>query len=444
MANSGRLSEHFQEKCEAVFRPECDKNKELEHFRVSEKRGNALGADFIRALACMMVLAHHLVLRIDLDRLSPMLRPVFETARFGSYGVSLFFVLSGFLLSRPFWQALDDNASLPSLRLYALRRAARILPGFWTALTVGFVLSVTVYGLPLTGELVLRYVAGFFLMSQWHWRTFFPVQGDGPLWSIPFETTCYLLLPLGFVPLRRLRAHVSARTVIRLGWLGVIALALLGHWLIATFVPMDEAGRGWQFGIQGGAKEWMPRYNPVGFFAVFSLGVLAAGISTRLPRRTSVAYDLIGLIALAGIAAALATSTPGKWEGYGWLGIPYRFPILPLAVALALCSLPDSKWLGAALDNRLTRFIATISFGIYIWQDIVISGLVYAFPGAFGIGTEAMLSGWLAWSAIAIAATFAIGTLSYMLIERPVMQWARRLEKRPALRGQALDGTRAA
>ena len=35
--------EQFQEKCEAVFRPELRKNKEIEHFRDSGKSGNALG-----------------------------------------------------------------------------------------------------------------------------------------------------------------------------------------------------------------------------------------------------------------------------------------------------------------------------------------------------------------------------------------------------------------
>jgi hypothetical protein len=41
---SGLFLEQFQEKCATVFRPELRKNKELEHFRVSVKNGNALAA----------------------------------------------------------------------------------------------------------------------------------------------------------------------------------------------------------------------------------------------------------------------------------------------------------------------------------------------------------------------------------------------------------------
>jgi hypothetical protein len=84
-----------------------------------DRRGRLAGADFIRALACLLVLAHHLVLRLDLGKLSPSLRPTFEFFRFGNYGVSLFFVLSGFLLARPFWSALDRGLPPPSLKIDA-------------------------------------------------------------------------------------------------------------------------------------------------------------------------------------------------------------------------------------------------------------------------------------------------------------------------------------
>jgi peptidoglycan/LPS O-acetylase OafA/YrhL len=51
---------------------------------------------------------------------------------------------------------------------------------------------------------------------------------------------------------------------------------------------------------------------------------------------------------------------------------------------LALVSLAHSLWLGSFLDNRAVRFTAKISFGIYIWQDPVISAVKVLFPCAFG------------------------------------------------------------
>lgn len=384
----------------------------------------------MRAVACLMVLVHHLVLRMNFYKLPPDLDVIFTIARFGNHGVSVFFVLSGFLLSRPFWLALDKGQPLPSLRLYAMRRAARILPGFWLALTVGFVISFTVYGFPLDMELVGRYIAGFFLMSQWHWRTFFPVQGDGPLWSIPFETTCYVLMPIGFMLLFRPKLRSRSVFVSRLLWIGIIGATLVGHWLVVTYLPTDSVGRGWQYSFQGGAKEWMPRYNPIGFFAIFAIGVLAAGVQTIVPARRSVIYDIVGALAILIGAWQLPQSIGGPGEGYAWLGIPYQFPLLPLAVAATLCTLPQSRMLARLLDNRLSRYIATVSFGVYIWQDIVLTLMQKLLPWTFGTGSDDVLGGWITSSLVATAIIFAIGTLSYVLLESPVMRWARAREDR--------------
>ncbi|OEC97371.1 MULTISPECIES: acyltransferase [unclassified Rhizobium] len=386
------------------------------------------GADFVRAVACLMVLVHHLVLRMNFYKIPPNLDMTFIIARFGNHGVSVFFVLSGFLLARPFWLALDRAQPLPSLKIYAMRRAARILPGFWFALTVGFLISFTIYGFPLDAELVGRYISGFFLMSQWHWRTFFPVQGDGPLWSIPFETTCYVLMPIGFLLLFHPKLRTRSILVSRVLWIGIIAISLIGHWLVVTYLQTDNVGQGWQYGFQGGAKEWMPRYNPIGFFAIFAIGVLAAGIQTLLPARRSAIYDIIGAVAIVMGAWQLPQSIGGAAEGYAWLGIPYRFPLLPLAVAIALCALPQSLLLAKLLDNPVSRYVATVSFGVYIWQDIVLTLMPQLFPSSFGAGSDDVLCGWIVSSLIATAVIFAIGTLSYVLLERPVIQWARSRE----------------
>src|SRR6186713_1297834 len=93
-----------------------------------------LGADFVRAAACLTVLFHHLAQRMSWDAKLGFMEWFRVFANMGTFGVAMFFVLSGFLLARPFWQALDSGDLLPSLRIYALRRAARIVPGFWLAL----------------------------------------------------------------------------------------------------------------------------------------------------------------------------------------------------------------------------------------------------------------------------------------------------------------------
>ncbi|HTV70084.1 MAG TPA: acyltransferase [Rhizobiaceae bacterium] len=241
-----------------------------------------LGADFMRAAACLVVLFHHLAQRLDQGEIATPLEIFRIFSSNGTFGVAIFFVLSGFLLARPFWRALDGGKPMSSLRTYAVRRAARILPGFWLALTVTFVASFTIFNSRLDGELWLRFVAGFLLVADWHWITFFPVDINGPLWSISFEATSYVLLPVCFALLFSVGASGWwARAI----WLGVIALILAGHWLIASFVTIDEARRGWHFGLPGGANIWMPEYNPLAFFAMFAVGSFAAGFQVRWAKR---------------------------------------------------------------------------------------------------------------------------------------------------------------
>ncbi|WP_455874024.1 acyltransferase family protein [Rhizobium yanglingense] len=385
-----------------------------------ERDRRLAGADAMRAAACLLVLIHHLVLRIDINQVDPAAQSALVIARFGNFGVSIFFVLSGYLLARPFWRALDEHRPLPGLKTYAIHRAARLLPGYWVALTAGFVLSITLLGDPPTAELGMRYAAGFLLMSQWHWRTLFPVEGNGPLWSIPFEATCYVLLPAFMFTLHHFSRPLP-RFSTRLVWLGAIATALALHWLIVNALQPDHVQRGWQFGMAGGAKEWMPRYNPIGFFAIFAIGILASGVETILPKRRVALFDVLACIAIAGSAAALVSSAGGPWEAYGWLGIPYCFPLFPIAIAVALVSLSRSLWLGNCLDSRAVRFTAKISFGIYIWQDPVISAVKAQFPSAFGPISDDLLYGWLLWSLLAAALVFVIASLSYIFIERPVL-----------------------
>ncbi|ANK93456.1 acyltransferase 3 family protein [Rhizobium sp. N6212] len=389
-----------------------------------------VGADFLRAMACLLVLAHHLALRLDMRRVPDEMAATANVLRFGNFGVAIFFVLSGFLLARPFWHALDAGGAMPNLGHYAIRRLARIAPGFWFAASVSFVLSLTLLALPPTPELVVRYVSGLLFMSQWHWRTFFPVEADGPLWSIPFEVTSYVLLPVGFFLLFRLPLLRRRPFFARAAWLGVVAVVLLAHLVILRLFALDDIGRGWAYGLQGGAKEWMPNYNPIGFFAVFALGALAAGIEVMLPARRSPWFDAAALLALAIAGYRLLTSPGGSAEGYGWLDIPYGFPVFPLAVATALISLSHSQGLGRLLDNAPIRYVAKISFGIYIWQEIILTLIQRLAPGSFGAASENVVTGWLQSCTLTAALVFLVASLSYYLLERPAIDLGSRLTSR--------------
>lgn len=386
----------------------------------------------------MMVILHHLTFKMPHDKVPALLQGLHSFLVMGSFGVSVFFVLSGFLLARPFWLALDKGAPMPNLGVYALRRGARILPGFWLALTVSLILAVTVYGAQLDSQKWLRYIAGMLLVSDWHWVTLFPVDNNGPLWSIGFEVTSYLLLPFCLAALFALR--LTGWTA-RLAWVGVIAMVLVAHWLVVQYAPIDDVERGWNFGFVGGAKAWMPRYNPIGFFAIFALGALASGVQVMLSQFKHWLFDVIGLAGVVWAGVVMAQHIGGLNEGFAFLEIPYGFPAMPLAVGVALVALPSSVLAGRLLDNRLARYIAEISFGIYIWHFLVIGLIGRLVPRGFDMGGDDAWTVWLWSSALAIVLSFAVATISFYGLERPVVRWARGLEGR--LGRHATDTARA-
>ncbi len=390
-----------------------------------------LGADFLRAVACLGVVFNHLAQRMSLDVDFGWLEPFRVFAQVGALGVCVFFVLSGYLLSRPFWLALDAGSAMPSIRTYVLRRAARIVPGYWLALVVSFVLSVAVFGAQLDGTLVFRFVTGLLFVSDWHWLTLFPVELNSPLWSISFEVTSYVLLPLGLVCLFTLRSSGVGGWVSRAVWLPVIGVVLVAHLIFMALLPVDEVGRGWQYGLIGSAKEWMPMFNPFSLFAIFAIGALAGGCQVLVRGiRHWLADAVMGMALLFAAIMALAGTAAFGPHAYGWLLVPYAFPTVPLALGVVLAAGPSSRILGLLLDNRVSRYVARVSFGIYIWHFPILELVRVIWDPQFANGSETSITQFVVTSMIALVCTFVVATASFYALEQPVIRWARKLESR--------------
>jgi len=387
------------------------------------------GLDLLRALACLLVFAHHTTQRLNFDALSGGWHNYYLFFNMGAFGVAIFFLLSGFLLARPFWTAYDSGAPMPSLSIYALRRAARIIPGYYVALTVTVILATVLFGTPLSGQIIWRYVSGLLFINAFHWLTLFPAEVNGPLWSIGMEVMSYVLLPFGLLALFALRPLLPKWRG-RIVFAGVIALTLLAHWLVITFVPKETVDADFGHGMIGGAKFWMPQYNVASFFLVFAMGSLTAGLSTLWRDRHPIA-DVLSIVGLVGAAVAIWSVAPTRApESFGWLGIPYNFPFFHLGIAVALFALPHAKWLPAITELAPIRYLAKISFGIYIWHFLILEIIRQYFAPTYGWAGISDTNYWLVLVTISLALAIIAGSLSWYGIESPVLNWAKRLEGR--------------
>jgi len=393
------------------------------------ERSRISGADGVRALAALGVMFHHLFQKLQAGTQSPWLQDVHGMIIKGAAGVSVFFVLSGMLLSYPFWRAYFEKRPHPSIRHYVARRAARIVPGFYVALAVSFWVSSVIaanrgghvsYGLR-------RLIAGATFTSEFHWITFFPDDHNGPLWSIGFEVFCYVLLPLFMLALFALKRR--GRRIAWGYWVGVFAFILLvNQWVTHTFVP-DDYGRGWQYGVLGGAKLWMPDYNPVGFFGHFTLGIFAAGFIAMWKvfhdGRHHWVFDVVAGAAAAGIVALVWFKRyPVEMDNtLSFQSQPYFFPLLAGLAAILLCGLAYSRMLGNAFDNPFFRYTAKVSFGLYIWHYLVILWVGRALEPDF-LSYGGVTDPWrlLEIGSFVLIVSYGVATLSWHLIERPFLE----------------------
>lgn len=154
--------------------------------------------DGVRAIACLAVVSFHLNYLIQFWNIKQSLGPLgVALALSGDSGVTLFFVLSGFLLFMPYAKSLLFGDSWPSARQFYLRRALRIIPGYYASL---FLLIIFAHP---------EYLQFDHLKDLGLFLTFFmdATEGtyqkiNGPFWSLAVEWQFYLWLPVLALALR--------------------------------------------------------------------------------------------------------------------------------------------------------------------------------------------------------------------------------------------------
>ncbi len=388
------------------------------------------GADGVRAIACLSVILHHVSQRLAMPAQKPWLQEVQSVALLGNSGVSLFFVLSGFLLSIPFWRSYLENEAYPSIRTYAVRRAARIMPGFYVSFLVCLLL---VWRLDIPTEFLWRRIlTGFTFTTGFHYTTFFPSELNGPFWSISFEVFCYILMPLFMAILFMLSKRRSFGRAISF-WVIAFGLMLVANSLVHHWFTPSENGRGWDYGLIGGAKYWMPNYNPIGFFGHFTIGIVAAGITIAIMQRGAAMERLrkLGLFDAAGAAAlVLAGLLIWRMRHQGEFDFslqyqPYYFPAYAILFGVVLLSAPFSLVVGRLLDNRFFRFTAKVSFGLYIWHYLFITLIEkYGIKDYHYFGITDVWR-WLGITVSVVAISYVAATISYYVVEQPFINWSK-------------------
>ena len=380
------------------------------------------GADGLRAIACLLVVWHHTAQKLNPEGASPLIGLAQFLGMRGEVGVSLFFVLSGCLLSLPFWSSFVNAKPLPSIKSYSINRAARIAPAFWLNLIVCNILAIWVFNLGFNWK---KFTTAFLFINSYHFSTFFPTELNGPLWSIGLEVSCYLLLPIVLFLIIKL-AKSTAVAVAGLASV-IVALQALNPLIIQVFMT-DKYHKGWQFGIDGGAKQWLPYWNIDSFFTQFLIGSLAALVIAHLrfkQTKQSTRFD-VGFVVVSATAVilVLARLNPGSPDSFTQQ--PYVSPFFAILMAAALVCASQSTYAARLLDNKLFAWLAKLSFGIYLWHFVVIEIIARKFLPSYVYGGVKDSGQWILISAVVLIISVAIAAASWRWLESPILAAARK------------------
>ena len=320
-------------------------------------------------------------------------------AAFGWLGLDVFFVLSGFLLTRQaFFKAERSVVTTGSAGFvaafgekyssYLRRRILRVYPAYYGCLTALLVLGATGVYMRLPGKLELLLHLG--MVHNFIEKYIATI--NGVFWTLPFEWQFYLIFPFLFVVLRRYGAWVLYASAL---------IVVIGAKLLV--MAMDD-----------GYPQLLLPIRLDTFVAGMCAGAYAFH---RPPARVSAAtmfwLGLIGLVA-----------TPWVFAGYEGVGHYYdlkgflRPPWIQASICLMLVGLTGGRHLGIRIfDNKVAVALGLISYSIYLFHVPILELLP-----ALGLTSQRAASievGWWLILATALPLVLLVSAASYSLIERP-------------------------
>ena len=378
----------------------------------AHKEGRYPALDGMRALASFAVIFTHVGYitgrSLDNDLIGALLGR-------GNFGVTVFFLLSGFLLYRPFAAYSFGVGRKPAIGAYLWRRAFRIFPALWVAVTFTLVLLSTGFTWPNWASYVL-------LVQTYNHNDYNPNLGQ--LWTLVVEISFYALLPIlakivggpkrgPDAVLRRQMGVIVAMIVITLVFNGACFNGTIG----------DQQ-----------AVLWLPNY--LDWFA----GGMMLAVLTVVPAETRVlraaraslqawgnslgscwvlAAVLMGLcLTPLAMPRSLGLGLYWQWtaEHYLFLACAF-FLLLPLVVG-------GRGAVSTVLGTRFAGVLGSISYSVYLWHPQLMRWWsrtldITPFTGHFPL----MLL-------LTFTSSVLVATASWYLLEKPIMdhssRWLRR------------------
>jgi peptidoglycan/LPS O-acetylase OafA/YrhL len=305
----------------------------------------------------------------------------------GNLGVRVFFVLSGFLITRLLMKELESGGAI-SLRRFYFRRAMRILPAFYAFLAAVAVAAWAGVWDVSSGNLARTafFLSNYESVRPWH---------TGHTWSLAVEEQFYLLWPvalatagLAFGRHAAILAIAAAPFLRMVAWFAFPEWREMVNWAFPTVCDAMAAGCLLAcLGNAGGGANLYARFLRSRWFWAVPAAVLIANLAQHSTLMLPLSYAGGQTVMNLGIACAIDRFT--RVSG-------------------------DLSW--RLLNARPVAFLGTISYSLYLWQQPFLNRRSDDWWTSFPVNV-----------AFALAAAVA----SHYLVEKPFLAWRARIERGP-------------
>ncbi|MGH1542541.1 MAG: acyltransferase family protein [Arenicella sp.] len=344
--------------------------KDLLSNQQSRNTNNFSALDGFRGLAALLVLLHHTA-------------GSFKGG--GNLGVWMFFVLSGFLLTKTFVVNPTQNLTISGLSHFMQRRFKRIIPMYFAMITCMYLLQY-------------RYEDAV--------RHYLFIQGDGHFWTILQEMYFYLLLPI----------------------LTAITYLICRGNIILSIITLGLAASVWnRYGVADVFSIYGLNQPLRAYFEVFIVGMLGAywyhGIYSQSQRLRAYSERFQLLISLVGIALLvfMLSITVSNWLGVYLAVKKHSFLTAFLCLTLILLAVigRHDSWYNRLLSNPALRYIGIIGYSFYLLHPYAIFFIRNGIEHILGVPPENISEYWRI--AAALGLTTVLASFTYSFIERPFL-----------------------
>ncbi len=312
--------------------------------------------DGLRAISILAVLSGHVAYAWHFQN--------WVTSTYAHYGVRVFFVISGYLITTLLVEEESRFGSISLSRFY-LRRVLRIFPVAYL-----YLLAMTPFVVMASWKWVVVWLYGSTYFHDLPWNL-------SHLWSLSVEEQFYLLWPLAIVAARR---HAK-----KFAWIAVF-VALVAQYVVS--------------------KYFSGSINALFFFPCvmdsLAVGCLLALYRPQLPRISRWVWLLLLVAPLISGAGEIQIGWP----------VPQFFAHINTFIFNALVALlivEVTKYPPKWLNSPIVVWVGLLSYSLYVWQMPFLNPAYKINP------------------AIAILLVFATASLSYYLWERPILKWSHKV-----------------